>query len=55
MDISSAQAVFSDGLLVFTALTLRLGSFDAFHALPNTPHILLRARHEIPGDFFGEN
>jgi len=40
-NIAVSQAGFSDGLLIFTALTLAGGRFNAFHALPKTPHILL--------------
>jgi hypothetical protein len=44
MNIAVAQAVFSDGLLIFTPLRLAGGRFNAFHALLNTPHILLARR-----------
>jgi hypothetical protein len=44
MNIAATQAVFSDGLLIFTPLKLAGGKFSAFHALLNTPHILLARR-----------
>ena len=45
-NIALPQAVFSDGLLIFTALTLAAGRFNAFHTLPKTPHILLRGSYQ---------
>ena len=51
---ATGPAIFSDGLLFFTALTLATGRFTAFHTLPNTPHILLPRRHQTLMVFGGE-
>lgn len=47
-NIALPQAVFSDALLIFTALTLAAGQVNAFQTLSKTPHILLRGRDERP-------